>query len=123
MLWLSGKQKERMDFIQNFRPTSKIQLKQICQWYCNGDIKRAQEMYDYYTKDIQLPDFDPVQPTTIQQLKESANDLMNWVNKNQNTLVQGYEFIRQLIVNKGALPVINAVEKEAEVSESLPPIN
>lgn len=113
-----------MDFLQNFRPTSKVQLKQACQWYCNGDFKRAQEMYDFYAKDIDLPDFDPVPPTWQQQVKDGANGLMGWLKENQNTLSQGYEFIRQIIANKGQLPTLASdAEEITESTEPLPSIN
>jgi len=123
MLWLNRKNKERMEFIQNFRPTSKVQLKQVCQWYCNGDLKKAQEMYDFYAKDINLPDFDPIPPTWQQQVKDGANGVMDWVKQNQNTLSQVYEFIRQVIVNKGQLPTLTTDVEEVAESEQIPPIN
>ena len=124
MIWFNKRRKERMDFLQNFRPTSKVQLKQACQWYCNGDFKRAQEMYDFYAKDIELPDFDPVSPTWQQQVKDGANGLMGWLKENQNTLSQGYEFIRQIIANKGQLPALTSdAEEVAESTEPLPSIN
>ena len=113
-----------MEILQDFRPTSKIQLKQFCQWYHNGDIKKAQELYEYYVKDIDLPDFDPVPPTWQQQFKDNANGFMSWVKENQNTLTQGYEFFRQIIANKGKLPTL-AVEAEEEIAseEPIPTIN
>lgn len=123
MIWFNKKRKERMDFLQNFKPTSKVQLKQACQWYCNGDFKRAQEMYDFYVKDIELPDFDPVPPTWQQQVKDGANGFMGWLKENQNTLSQGYEFIRQIIVNKGQLPVLASEAEEVAESEQIPSIN
>lgn len=116
------RKKERMEILQDFRPTSKIQLKQFCQWYHNGDIKKAQELYEYYAKDIDLPDFDPVPPTWQQQVKDNANGFMSWIKENQNTLTQGYEFIRQMIANKGALPSIVSAEEEI-AEEPLPSIN
>lgn len=85
----------------------------------NGDEKEAEKLYEYLTKDIELPDFDPVQPTMMQQVKENANDLMGWIRQNSNELAQGYEFIRQIIANKGALPTMGG---ETPI-EPLPPIN
>lgn len=123
MTWFNARHRKRMDFINDFRPTSKIQLKQVCQWYCNGDIKKAQEMYDYYAKDINLPDFDPIPPNWQQQVKDGANGLMSWIKENQNTLSHWYEFIRQIIVNKGKLPSISSEVEDVADSEPLPPIN
>ena len=50
---------------------------------------------------------------------------MSWIKDNQNTLLQGYEFIRQLIANKGILPTLaDDVEETAEVAEeTIPTIN
>lgn len=117
------RQRERMEFLQNFRPTSKYNLKQMCQWYCNGDFDKAQEMYDFYTKDIELPDFDPIPPTWQKQFKDNANGIIDWIKQNQNTLSQGYEFFRQIIANKGKLPAIMGVEEEIAENEPLPSIN
>lgn len=103
--------------MEGFVPASKMQLKRFCLMACNGDPKKAQEMYDYYAKDITLPDFDPVTPSTFTQVKDGFKDFMSFVRENQNELVQGYSFIQQLIANKGALPPV------APPSESLPPIN
>lgn len=82
-------------------------------------------MYEYYSKDIELPDFDPMPPTWQQQVKDNANGFMSWIKDNQNTLLQGYEFIRQLIANKGILPTLaDDVEETAEVAEeTIPTIN
>ena len=112
-----------MEFLQQFRPTSKVHLKQVCQWYCNGDLKKAQEMYDFYAKDIDLPDFDPVPPTWQKQVKDGANGLMEWIKANQNTLSQGYEIIRQIIANKGKLPPIVSETEDVVESEPIPSIN
>ena len=80
-------------------------------------------MYDFYAKDIELPDFDPVPPTWQQQVKDGANGLMGWLKENQNTLLQGYEFFRQIIVNKGQLPAIASDVEEVAESEQIPSIN
>lgn len=118
MIWFNKERKIKMDFIQNFRPTSKIQLLQVCQWYHNGDVKKAQEMFDYYAKNIDLPDFDPVAPSTMEQVKTMAGGLYNWIKENQNEIATGYQFISTIIQNKGILPKIAETAEEA-----LPSIN
>lgn len=103
MLWFNSEEKKkRMEFIQAFVPTSKAQLLQVAMWYHKGDVKKAQEMVDFYLNNITLPDNDPVPPTWVDQ----AKSIFGWVKDNQNELVQGYEFIRSVIQNKGALPMI-----------------
>ena len=117
-MW-NRKKKMKMEFMQKFRPTSKIQLLQVCQWYCNGDVKKAQDMFDYYAKNVDLPDFDPVQPTKMQQMKETVGGIFGWIKENQNELAQGYEFVRSIIKNRGALPPLGATN----TGTPLPPIN
>ena len=59
--------------IQNIRPTSKIALKMSCLYTCNGDVDKAEKLYDFLAKDIEdMPTFDVQQPTTMQQIKDGA---------------------------------------------------
>lgn len=82
-------------------------------------MKDAQELYDYYMEGMDdLPMFDPVAPTWMDNTKDTVNGLMGWIKENQNTLAQGYEFIRNVVQNKGALPPLGS-----NVTEPLPPIN
>lgn len=118
MKWFNKERKKKMEFIQNYVPTSKAQLLQVALYYNKGDLAKAQEMFDFYAKNIQLPDFDPVAPTFMQQMKGSATELYSWIKENQGDIVQGYQFIQSIIKNKGVLPVI---PNETEVP--LPSIN
>jgi len=120
MLWFNKERKKRMEFIQNYVPTSKAQLLQVAMYYNKGDIQKAQEMYDFYAKNLELPDFDPVAPTFMQQVKRNAGDMFAWVKENQNDIMQGYQMIYSIIKNKGALPV---GEVAGTAAEPLPPIN
>lgn len=108
-----------MEFVKNYIPTSKAQLLQVAMYYCKGDIAKAQEMFDFYAKNLDLPDLDPVPPTFIKQVKTGASDIFSWIKENQNDLVQGYQLIYSIIKNKGALPIA----PEAAAAEPLPPIN
>lgn len=118
MLWFNKEKKKKMEFIQSYIPTSKAQLIQVAMWYHKGDVQKAQEMVDFYTKNMSLPDFDPVTPTFMQQVKQNAGDIFGWIKENQGDIVQGYQLIYSIIKNKGALPI--ATEAAAE---PLPPIN
>lgn len=121
MLWFNSKEKrKKMEFIQNFVPTSKAQLIQVAMWFYKNDIQKAQEMVDFYTKNLQLPDFDPVAPTFMQQMKGGLSDFYTFIKENQEDLLQGYQFIHGLIKNRGEMPFEATVEK---ATESLPPIN
>lgn len=119
MLWFNKNRKKRMEFIQNFVPTSKAQLLQVSMYFNKGDIQKAQEMFDFYNKNLNLPDFDPIAPTFMQQVKTGATDLFSWIKDNHGDIVQGYEFIRSVIANRGALPTVGTGAAE----EPLPPIN
>ena len=116
MMWFSKERKKKMEFIQSFIPTSKAQLIQVAMWYHKGNVEKAQEMVDFYTKNMNLPDFDPVSPTFMQQVKGGASELYSWLRENQSDIIQGYQFIHSIIKNKGELPAI-------EAGEPLPPIN
>ena len=114
MLWFNKEQKKKMEFIQNYVPTSKAQLLQVAMFFNKGDIGKAQEMFDFYAKNLDLPDFDPVAPTFIQQVRSNASDLFAWIKENQGDIAQGYEFIRSVIQNRGTV---------VQEAEPLPPIN
>lgn len=117
MFWFNSNRRKKMEFIQNYVPTSKAQLLQVAMFFNNGNMEKAQEMFDFYNKNLDLPDFDPVSPTFMQQIKSTAGDLFSWIKDNQGDLMQGYDLIRSVIHGKGILPVVS------EAAEPLPEIN
>jgi len=123
MLWFNKEKKKKMEFIQNFVPTSKAQLIQVAMMYNKGDLAKAQEMFDFYAKNLDLPDFDPVAPSFMQQMKREATGLFMFIKENKDDLRQGYEMIRSAILNRGELPDFPAGESAGTVMEVLPPIN
>ena len=118
MLWFNKERKQKMEFIQNYVPTSKAQLLQVAMYFNKGDIQKAQEMFDFYARNLDLPDFDPIQPTFMQQVKSGASDLFSWIKENQGDIVNGYQFVQSVIANKGVLPPVSDV-----TDEPLPDIN
>ena len=106
-----------MEFIQNFVPTSKAQLIQVAMYYNHGNLEKAQEMFDFYARNLNLPDFDPVAPTLMQQVKQNAVDIFTFVKENQDDIVQGYQMLYSIIKNKGVMPMVDIP------SEPLPDIN
>jgi len=121
MGWFNKKEKKKkMEFIQNYVPTSKAQLLQMSMFFNKGDLQKAQEMFDFYNKNLQLPEFDPVTPTFMQQMKNGAVDIFSWVKENQEDIVQGYQLIYSIIKNKGALPI---TPETPPTGTPLPPIN
>lgn len=121
MLWFNKEKRKKMEFIQNYVPTSKAQLIQVAMYFNKGDIQKAQEMVDFYAKNLDLPDFDPVSPTFMQQIKKGATDFFSFVKDNQEDLVNGYGLIRSIIANKGALP--DVAPTDVPTSNPLPDIN
>ena len=107
--------------IQAIKPTSRATLKMQCLFACKGDIEESGRLYDYFAKDMpELPDYDPVAPTWMDNTKETVNGVMGWLKENQDTLAQGYEFIRGLVQRRGAAP---AGEAAGTMVDALPPIN
>lgn len=119
MLWFNKEKKKKMAFLQNFVPTSKANLMQVAMYLNKGDVSKAQEFVDFYAKNLDLPDFDPVEPSFMQQLKSGASDIFSWIKENQGDIVQGYQFIQGIIKNKGMLPDITPQIPDTP----LPPIN
>lgn len=119
MFWNNDQKKKKMEFVQNYVPTSKAQLLQVAMFFSGGDTKKAQEFFDFYDKNLKLPDFDPVAPTWQQNTANTVNGIMDWLKNNQETLVQGYQFVQTIIANRGALPSVPVAAAE----EALAPIN
>lgn len=114
-----GEKKKRMDFLADFVPTSKAQLMRVCFFYHNGDVKKAQEMYNFFSQGIDLPDRDPLPPSLFEQVKNGVADLASFIKNNQDDLIQGYNLIHTMIKNKGTIPFADG----ASAAENLPPIN
>lgn len=89
------------------RPTSKIALKMTCLEAVNGDVKKAQEMYDFFASDIDLPDYDHVPPTQMQQFKQTASSMFGWVKENKDDLMQAFAFVQNLRSGGGFSSPVN----------------
>lgn len=104
--------------IQGIKPTSKATLKLQCLFATKGDIDEAKKLYDFFAEDMaNLPDYDPVAPTWMDNTKETVNGIMGWVSENKDTLAQTYEFIRGIVQNRQLPPIT------PEPAEPLPSIN
>ena len=77
-------------------PTSKMSLKMSCMQIADGDIEKAERIYDFFAKDMTLPDNDPVEPTTIDRIKTTAADLFTLYKENKDDIAQGIAMIRAL---------------------------
>ena len=103
--------------IPQLRPTSKAALKQQCLYMSKGDLDAASRLYDFMIKDMEeLPLFDPIQPTTMQQAKTMISEGFGWVKENQETIVNWVSFFKDMFgkdgggnvpPTAGAIPSIN----------------
>lgn len=79
------------------RTTSKDALKRSALFMCNGDIKAATEIYDFFVKDMpNMPDFEPTQASFMDQAKETIGGVLGWVDANQDKLVGYWNIIQQM---------------------------
>lgn len=114
---------ERMaQMIQAYKPTSKASLKQYCLLVAQGDVDEATKLYDFFMRDMEdLPMFDPIPPTWIDNAKKSVAGIFDLINENKDGLAQGYEVLRGIMAARGKnLPPIAPPANDVA---PLPPIN
>lgn len=96
------------------KPTSKAELKRTCLYLSNLDVDKAEKMYDFLVKDVDLPDVEPASRSFIQNFGEQANGVIGWLRENKDMLGEGVDFIKGIIASrKGGTPP----------ATPLPPIN
>ena len=111
----SRKNKIKKEMIAQFRPLSKSSLKHQCLVMAEGDVDKAERLYDFMIKDMEdLQTFDVVPPSTMQQVKDGAVNTMNWIKENKNDIMDWVGFIRSMFGKGGDTPSGGA---------PLPPIN
>ena len=116
MFW--RKKKYNMEMLKMIKPTSKVALKMQTLMIAKGNVEEAEKLYDFLAKDMEeLPTFDDVPPTTMQQVRDTAGTIIGWVKENQNDIMQGIEFLKSL-KKGGGMPPSGA----APVSPPLPPL-
>lgn len=69
------------------RTTSKEALKRTALMATGYDVKKAMEIYDYFAKDINLPDTDPILPSTLDQIRDTAVGVFQWGEQNQDKII------------------------------------
>lgn len=109
MIW-SNKIKITPDMMRAIKPTSKLSLKLSCLAISNGDVEKADKMYDYFAKDMELPDVDPIAPTTFQQVKDTAGTVFGWLKQNKDDVTQAVSYVQALrsgqpIISQPAAPL------------------
>ena len=100
MFWNKNKIDKKQ--VMNIRPSSKISLKQQCLLVSKGDLDLASKMYDYFAKDIDdLPTYDIVPPSTMQQVKDGAIQTFSWLNQNQDQVMNWIGMFKQMFGKGG----------------------
>ena len=95
------------------KPTSKAELKRQCLYLSNLDVDKAEKMYNFLVKDVDIPDVEPSSKPFIQNFGEQASGVFGWFRENQDMIGQAVDFIRGIVASrKGAPP-----------ASPLPPIN
>lgn len=88
--------RKRTADMTKIRPTSKISLKLSCLAACGNDIKTAQELYGFISDGMELPDFDPVEPSAFERIRNGADEVFGWMQSHGEDIMKGYQMIRAL---------------------------
>ena len=89
--------------INKLIPTSKMALKLSCLNACNNDIGKADQLYEYMTRDLkELPDVEPTMPSGLQRFKMGADDIIGWVTEHKDLIQQGIGLIQGFRKTSGA---------------------
>ena len=92
-----GKQQTPSIDVARIRPTSKLSLKMSCLVACNNNIEEAERLYNFMADGLDaLPDFDPVKPSTFEQIRGGANELFGWIGAHKDDIMQGVQFFQAL---------------------------
>lgn len=83
--------------------TSKDALKRSALFVTGGDIKAATEIYDFFVKDMpNMPDYDSIQPSFMEQAKDTIGGVLGWVDQNQDKLMGYWQLFQSLRGGGGA---------------------
>lgn len=104
----------------NIVPTSKFDLKMQCIAIAKGNVEEAEKLYSFLAGDINIPDVTPHAPSVMQQIKDTAGGIFNFVKENQGDFVQAYNFIQAM--RSGAPIQVADVAQAAQAATNLPPL-
>lgn len=104
----------------NIVPTSKFDLKMQCIAIAKGNVEEAEKLYAFLAGDINIPDVTPPVPSVMQQIKDTAGGIFNFVKENQGDFVQAYKFIQAM--RSGSPIQATDVAQAAQVATDLPPL-
>lgn len=111
---LKRRHERLVEKLNMIKPTSKAELKRECLYLSNLDVAKAERMYDFLVKDMDIPDVEPASKPFIQNFGDQANSVFGWFRENQDMIGQAVDFIKGLVSSrKGPVPP----------ASPLPPIN
>ena len=105
-----------MKMFEDYKPTSKSSLKSFCLVAAKGDVDEAARLYDFMIKDMdELPVFDPVPPSWVDNTKNAIGGFFDFLKENQDGIGQVTDIVRGIMSRRSS--AANAS------TEALPPIN
>ena len=109
-----NRKKRLIEKLSMIKPTSKAELKRQCLYLSNLDVDKAERMYNFLVKDVDIPDVEPASRSFIQNFGEQASGVFGWFRDNQDMIGQTVDFVKGIISSrKGGVPP----------ATPLPPIN
>lgn len=92
----NSKIKITAEMMHSVSTSSKLSLKMSCIAMSGGDIDKAERIYEFFAKDMTLPDVDPTPPSTFQQVKDTASSVFGWLKDNKDEVSQALSFLHAL---------------------------
>ena len=92
-----------MNNLSSIRATSKLSLKLSCLAISNGDLDKATKMYDFFIKDMELPDVEPIPPTKFETIKHSVNEVSGMIKDNKDDLMDLVSFVMGIVGKKAPI--------------------
>lgn len=87
-----------------------------CLQSANGDVAKAQELYNYLVDGIDsMPDFPIAKPSTMQQIQQTANGVFTWLKENQQDILNIVGIVKQF---GGG----NVAQVATQAAEAIPPL-
>jgi hypothetical protein len=88
--------------------TSKDALKRSALMMCDGDIKKATEIYEFFMKDVEnMPDFDTPPAPFIEQAKSTVGEVFGFFDQNKDKIISAIDLIKSMRGGGGAPPIPN----------------
>ena len=91
------RKKRLIEKLSMIKPTSKAELKRQCLYLSNLDVDKAEKMYNFLVKDVDIPDVEPSTKPFIQNFGEQASGVFGWIRENQDMIGQAVDFIKGMI--------------------------